>query len=110
MVPEPAAAEEPQEEPSGLEAVPDPAELLVEGGGQLSLVVGGRRADESTITFRGGEVNVDGQFEKGTRVKFEIEGVVSEITFTDLMDHKTGNVTATKRKHVMKLDGIQKVD
>lgn len=39
----------------------------------------------------------------------EIEGVVSEITFTDLMDRKTGDVTATKRKHVMKLDGIQKV-
>lgn len=104
------AANEPQEPEKGLAAVPDPDELVIEAGGQITMVPGGRKADQSTITFQGGEVTVEGQFTKGERVKFEIEGVVSEITFSDLMDRKTGSVSATKRKHVMKLDGIQKVE
>lgn len=92
------------------EELQERAELVIEAGGQVSLKVGGRNPDESTIVFRGGEVTVEGQFEKGSRLRFEIEGVVSEVTFTDLMDHKTGEVTGTKRKHVLKLDGIQKVE
>lgn len=108
-----AAAQEPhhEEETGGLEAVPDPDEqLVIEAGGQISLKVGGRNADEATLTLQGGEVKVSGQFEKGERARLEIEGVVSEITFTDLMDRKTGNVTGTKRKHVLKIDGIQVVE
>lgn len=107
-----AAAEEPHNDESkpGLEAVPDSDELIIDVGNQLSMVPGGRKADQSTLTLQGGEVAVEGQFSKGERVKFEVEGVVSEITFTDLMDRKTGDVTATKRKHVLKLDGIKKVE
>jgi hypothetical protein len=110
MSAEPAAAPEPQK--PDLEAVPDDddIELYVDAGGQISLVAGGRQADESTIVFRGGEITVNGEFEKGQRLTFQIEGVVSEITFTDRMERKTGDVTGTKRKHVMKLDGITKVD
>lgn len=105
------AAEEPQSEGPELEAVPDEeTRLVVEAGGQISLSVGGRNADQSTLVLRGGEVTVEGQFEKGTRLRFEVEGVVSQITFTDLMDHKTGDVTGTKRKHVLKLDGITRVE
>jgi hypothetical protein len=85
-------------------------EIVIEAGGQISMVAGGCTPDQSTIVFRGGEVSVNGEFEKGTRLKFEIEGVVSEVTFTDLMDQKTGVVTGTKRKHVLKIAGIQKVD
>lgn len=107
-----ARAEEPQDESPGLEAVPDEEKttLVIEAGGQISLVVGGRKADQSTLVLRGGEVTVEGQFEKGSRLRFEVEGVVSQITFTDLMDHKTGEVTGTKRKHVLKLDGITRLE
>lgn len=102
-----AVAEAPPEEVgSGLSAVPEPEnDLVIEAGGQISLAVGGRKADESTILFSGGEIKLSGQFDKGERVRFEIEGVVSQVAFTDLMDHKTGDVTATKRKHTLKLDG-----
>lgn len=107
-----AVAEEPRTEKRDLAAVPDEdnVELVIEGDGQISLLAGGRAADESSIVFRGGEVAVNGEFEKGTRLRFEIEGVCSEITFTDLMDRKTGDVKGTKRKHVLKLDGIKKLD
>jgi len=86
------------------------AEVVIEAGGQVSLVVGGETPDQSTVVLRSGEVTVNGEFDKGSRLKFEIEGVVSEITFTDLMDQKTGEVTGTKRKHVLKIRGIQAVD
>jgi hypothetical protein len=95
-------SDQPDDQPS--------AELVIEAGGQVSLLVGGETPDQSTVVLRGGEVNVNGEFEKGSRLKFEIEGVVSEITFTDLMDQKTGEVTGTKRKHVLKIRGIQAVE
>lgn len=113
-MPATAAVKKPPGEPKpGLQAVPnpdEPVELVIEAGGQISLKVGGRAADESTILLSGGEVKLAGQYEKGQRLRFEIEGVVSQIAFTDLMDQKTGDVTATKRKHVLKLTGIKRVE
>lgn len=112
MSSEPAGNDPPESEGKGLAAVPDPddVELFIEAGGQIGMKVGGKTADQSTIVFRGGEIKVRGQFEKGQRLKFQIEGPVVEVDFIDLTDHKTGQVTGSKRKHVMTLDGISQVE
>jgi hypothetical protein len=101
-----AVADAPPDEKPGLEAVPDQEDtgFVIDAGGQITLDVGGNPAEQSSILFAGGEVKVAGEFKKGERVRFEIEGVVSQVAFIDLMDQKTGSVTATKRKHTLKLD------
>lgn len=88
----------------------DDQELTIEGDQQqMSLNVGGRKPTVSSLTLQGGEVKMSGQFEKGTRVRFIVEGVIDEVATRDHRDRKTGMVTAVKRSHKLTIEKIEKL-
>ena len=68
---------------------------------QLSLMAGGEAPDSATIHLRGGALPLEGEFEKGQRVRLVVETVIGEVHFVDKHD-KFGNVIGTERKHVAK--------
>lgn len=104
---EPAPGEAADEQPTDDEDVV--TQLSIEGDADLGLAVGGKKPDKSVVLVAGGEISLDGQFAKGQRVRIVFEGPVAEVHLIDIRDSKTGDVTATKRKHVMKPDTIEKV-
>lgn len=77
----------------------EPAEPPMQGDYQLSLLVGGREPESSSIHLRGGALPLEGQFEKGDRVRIVVECVVAEVHFIDRLDDH-GNVIGSERKHV----------
>lgn len=98
--PEPGEGEE--------EQAPDATQLSIEGDADLSHRVGGRKPDQASLVIQGGEIKMRGQFEKGQRVRVVYEGYIREVHSIDLVDSKTGQVEATKRKHVLKPDHVSK--
>lgn len=108
-----AVAPESPPEPEGPEAETTPDDeitLTVEGDRQLSLAIGGSKPEKSTIKLTGGAFEVRGEFAKGARARFVVEGPISEVGAVDLMDRQTGTVTGTVRKHVLKIDSVERVD
>jgi hypothetical protein len=84
-------------------------QLSIQGDRDVTMsVVGGRKADQSTLVIRGGEITVSGAVKKGDRVRIVLEGPIAETHFVDIRDPKTGDVRATKRKHVLKPDFIER--
>jgi hypothetical protein len=72
-----------------------------------TLGVGGDRPDESTIVFRGGEFQARGQWKKGMRVRFMVEGTIDAVELSDKRDRKLNVVTGTKRKHGMTVEHVE---
>jgi hypothetical protein len=84
-------------------------QLSIAGDADVQLsTVGGRKPDQSTLTVKGGEITVAGAVKKGQRVRIVLEGPIAETHFIDIRDSKTGDVSATKRKHVLKPDFIER--
>jgi hypothetical protein len=91
------------------QAPEDVTQLSIEGDADVTMnVVGGRKADQSTLTISGGEIKVAGAMKKGDRVRVVLEGPIAETHFIDIRDPKTREVAATKRKHVLKPDTIER--
>lgn len=87
-----------------------PVEISIDLGGQMSMVVGGKKATSSTLRIVGGKVDVAGQLEKGQSLRVELELDVTEVAFVDKKDGKTGQVTACERQHKARLAGIRVLD
>lgn len=76
-------------------------------GQQLSLTAGGDDPETSEVKFRGGSVPIEGQFDKGEIVNVMVKVRIAEVHFVDTID-KYGNVTGTVRRHVGKMQGVQR--
>src|SRR6185503_9149689 len=78
-------AQEPQEPPQeppatepDPEGEPDPAadtepEIVLEGTGQLSMQVGGKKPTSSELKLQGGSIGLEGQFSKGETIVLRVE-------------------------------------
>lgn len=85
-------------------------ELYIEGTqGQLSLNVGGRKPDTSTVSLRGGQIAVEGQLQKGDTVTLLITARVGEVVIADKMD-PAGFVKATTRRHVLRTESVRRLE
>jgi hypothetical protein len=76
-------------------------------GSQLSLLAGGDEPETAEVKLRGGSLPVEGQYEKGEVVNLMIKVRIAEVHFVDVID-KYGNVTSTVRRHVGKMQGVQR--
>lgn len=100
-----------------LEPVPDPEpevgaddRLVVEGSsGQLSMNVGGKKPVSSSLRLVGGKLEVEGQFQKGERIRAEVELEVGEIAFRDKHDSATGEVVSCDRAHRARVVAFQRL-
>lgn len=83
-------------------------ETYIEGARQLSLLAGGEEPTSSSMRLRGGSVPVEGEFEKGDRMRLVVEVVVSEVHFVDVRD-PAGFVARTERRHVAKAESVSRM-
>jgi hypothetical protein len=110
MTPPTSETPPPEDLPGEADDEQAPEEPVVEGSeAQLSLGIGGSRVDEARITLEGGELKMRGQFKKGERFRFLIEGTIDAVEVRDHRDRKTGTVTKTVRKHKATIEGIEKL-
>ena len=91
-----APGEAPDEQPD-----PKQPELAIDAPRQLSLEVGGRAPDGSSVKLRSKKIDVAGAFEKGEEVTFVVRAKVAEVHFVDKRDGQTGEITATERRHLL---------
>jgi len=82
-------------------------ELLIEGDGQLSLTIGGKKPTVSKMVIRGGQIPFSGEAKKGDHLTLRIRGRVAAIHVTDTIDVKTRDVVETTRKHVLRIEGAE---
>lgn len=82
-------------------------EVVLEGDGQLTLAIGGRKPNVSKVVLRGGQIPFNGEAKKGDHVALRVECVVGEIHVIDKIDSQTREVVETIRKHVLKVEGAQ---
>lgn len=87
-----------------------PPPIAIEGEGQLSLQVGGNKPDSATVKLRGGSIAIPaGQLKKGDVVNLLVKVQVAEVHLVDKIDNSTGEITATERRHIAKIKGVEKV-
>lgn len=84
--------------------------LVVDGNGQLTLSVGGKRPTTSSLRLVGGRVEVEGQFDKGERLVLRIECEVREVAFRNEVDVKTGQVVGCERRQKASITGVTRID
>jgi len=96
-------------EGEGDDAVSTHDEVVIEGDGQLSLTIGGKKPTVSKVVIRGGAVAMEGQLQKGEHVTLELEVVVAEVHVIDKRDSQTREVVETVRKHVLKTEGARRI-
>lgn len=87
---------------------PETPELLIDGTGQLSFTVGGKRPSGSSIRIVGGKVALEGQFAKGERIGLYVEVEVGEVSFVDERDAKTGQVVGCDRRHKARIAHVRR--
>lgn len=92
---------EPQEEPR--------RRVVIEGDGQLSLSVGGKRPTDSEVKIVGGSIGYNGQLQKGDTIALVVHARVSKVEFVDKIDSKTGDVVQTIRRHGLRIEGATPV-
>lgn len=97
-------------EGEGDDAVETHEAVVIPGDGQLSLSVGGEKPTVSKILIRGGQIPFTGQMKKGEHVTITMELRCAEVHLIDKIDSNTREVTETVRKHVLKVEGAQKVE
>lgn len=95
------------EEPG--EQAPEQIALVIEGEGQLTLTVGGRKPEASTIKLVGGKMDIaQGDFDKGAHLNLLLGVVVSSVEFVDTYD-QFGNVSGTERRHKVRPLRVERV-
>lgn len=103
------AAETPLEGEAADEQVERHDEIVLEGDGQLSLTIGGKKPNVSKVLLRGGQIPFTGEARKGDHLALRVECVVGEIHVIDKIDSGTRDVVETVRKHVLKVEGVELV-
>lgn len=88
-------------------ATADPPKVT--GSDQLSFNVGGKRPSGSSLRIVGGRVEVEGQYEKGQKLRVEMLVEVRSIEFRDEVDEKTGQVVGCERRHKASVVGPPKL-
>jgi hypothetical protein len=111
VVEDPKPPEEPAADLEGEDAQEQAIpELEVEGDGQLSLKIGGRKPDSAEVKLRGGSIKVPkGQYEKGDVLNFLVKVRCTEIHAVDKIDNSTGEVVETVRRQIFKIQGVERV-
>lgn len=84
-----------------------PVELLIDVGGQMSMVVGGKKATSSSLRIVGGKVDVAGALDKGEKLVLRLEVDVTSVSFVDKRDPKTHQVTGCERQHKAHVTAIR---
>lgn len=84
-------------------------DLQIDGTGQLSMSVGGKRVTSSEVRLQGGAIKLEGQFEKGERIALEVVVVVGEVHFVDKHDAATGQVVECIRRHKARVSSVSRV-
>ena len=74
--------------------------------GQLSLDVGGDTPDISTAKLRAVSNEVEGEYDKGEVVTFQVIARCSEVHFVDSADAQ-GLVVKTERRHIFRVESIR---
>lgn len=90
----------PGEDPAE-QAQPKAPELAIDSPRQMSLDVGGRAPDSSSVKLRSKKIEVAGAFEKGEEVTFVVRAKVAEVHFVDKRDGQTGEISQTERRHLL---------
>lgn len=78
---------------------PEPDPLLIDIGGQLSMIPGGKKATSSTLRIVGGKFEVAGELKKGQTIEVTLTVQVGAVEFVDIKDATTGQVVACERRH-----------
>lgn len=115
-----ATAEKPQTDPAasngthgdvGEDPADQPARLVgVEGSGQLTFAVGGKKPDTSKVKLNGRSIELPGaQLEKGTEYTIMCRVRVGGVHFDDKVDSTTEQVTGSTRKHICRIVGDVRV-
>lgn len=102
-----AASEADDDEAIAAAPEPEPDPLLVDIGGQLSMLPGGKKATESTLRVIGGKFVVAGELKKGATIKIEMTLEVGEVAFVDMKDGATGQVVSCERRHKARPIGVK---
>jgi len=91
------------------EHAPELLELIIEGEGQLTLTVGGRKPESSTIKLVGGKMDIaEGDFDKGSSINLLLGCVVTEVSFVDTYD-QYGQINGTERRHKVRPLRVERV-
>jgi hypothetical protein len=81
------------------DGAPAPEKVVLGTSEQLSFAIGGKKPTGSKLTLTGGQLDVEGQYGKGERIRIVVEAEVQEVSFRDERDSKTGQVVGCARKH-----------
>lgn len=84
--------------------------VVIEGDGQLSLAVGGKKPTDSEVKITGGSIGYEGQLQKGETIALVVHARVSKVEFVDKIDSKTGDVVQTIRRHGLRIEGATPVN
>ena len=104
-----AAPLEPLEGERANEHAPELLELVIEGEGQLTLTVGGRKPEASTIKLVGGAMDIaSGDFDKGSTLNLLLGCVVTSVEFIDTYD-QYGQINGTERRHKVRPLRVERV-
>ncbi len=89
-----------------MEVVADPTQDFDDlAEGQLTMDVGGKAPTISKLTVAKKDLEVEGQFEKGTVIL--LEAIVDEVAFRDEVDAQSDHVTGCARRHSVRVVGVQ---
>jgi hypothetical protein len=78
----------------------------VEGSGQLTFAVGGKKPDTSKVQLVGRSIELPGaQLEKGGEYTIQCRVRVGSVHFDDKIDSQTEQVTGCTRKHKARIVG-----
>lgn len=78
-------------------------------GGSITLDAGGEEPESASMRLLGGTLPVEGQFEKGERVRIWVEGIVTEVAFVDHLG-KDGYVDGTERRHKVRMHRVRRTE
>lgn len=82
----------------------------IEGTGQLSFAVGGKKPDTSKVQLVGRSIELpEGQLEKGAEYTVMMRVRVGSVHFDDKIDPSTEQVTGSTRKHKCRIVGDVRV-
>lgn len=84
--------------------------LVLDGDHQLSLTIGGAKPTSSVLKLKGGSLELDGEFRKGSRLRVTLDLRVGAVKIEDTVDSGSGEVKSTKRTQWATIEGVQRVD
>lgn len=84
--------------------------LLLLGEHELGKKVGGRKPDSSSLTVKGGKIDLDGQFNRGDRIVAIVQLQVTGDNDQDTIETASGHVKSTKKTQNATICGIGRLE